>query len=65
MRPREEPSPGHPDPKSDAYTPETSSVEKGRCGEREGAERRDADALVARSASGKEAVEKARKTSPV
>ena len=36
-----------------------------RGGEREGAARWDADALVARSASGKEAVEKARKTSPV
>ena len=36
-----------------------------RCGEREGAERRDADALAARAASGKEAVEKARKASPV
>ena len=65
MRPREEPSPGHPDPKSDAYTPERSSVERRRCGESEGAERRDADTLAARSASGKEAVEKARKASPV
>ena len=65
MRPREELSPGHPDPKSAAYTPERSSVERRRRGEREGAERRDEDALVARSASGKEAVEKARKASPV
>ena len=47
------------------YTPERSSVERRRCGEREGAERRDADALAARSASGKEAAEKARKASPV
>ena len=49
----------------DANTPERSSVERRRGGEREGAARWDADALVARSASGKEAVEKARKTSPV
>ena len=42
-----------------------SSVERRRCGESEGAERRDADTLAARSASGKEAVEKARKASPV
>ena len=47
------------------YTPERSSVERRRCGEREGAERRDADALAARAASGKEAAEKARKASPV
>ena len=47
------------------YTPERSSVERRRCGEREGAERWDAHALAARSASGKEAVEKARKASPV
>ena len=47
------------------YTPERSSVERRRCGESEGAERRDADTLAARSASGKEAVEKARKASPV
>ena len=65
MRPREELSPGQPDPKSEAYTPERSSVERRRCGESEGAERRDADTLAARSASGKEAVEKARKASPV
>ena len=43
----------------------SSSVERRRCGEREGAERRDADALAARAASGKEAAEKARKASPV
>ena len=55
MRPREELSPGHPDPKSEAYTPERSSVERRRCGESEGAERRDADTLAARAASGKEA----------
>ena len=47
------------------YTPERSSVERRRCGESEGAERRDADTLAARAASGKEAVEKARKASPV
>ena len=58
-------SPGQPDPKSEAYTPERSSVERRRCGEREGAERRDADTLAARAASGKEAAEKARKASPV
>ena len=47
------------------YTPERSSVERRRCGESEGAERRDADTLAARAASGKEAAEKARKASPV
>ena len=58
-------APRPPDPMRDANTPERSSVERRRCGEREGAERWDAHALVARSASGKEAVEKARKASPV
>ena len=57
------PSPGHPDPKSDAYTPERSSVERRRCGEREGAER-DQMRLCALSER-QEAAEKARKALPV
>ena len=50
---------------SGAHTPQGSSAESRRCGEREEAERRDADALAARPASGREADEKAGKASPL
>ena len=50
---------------SGAHTPQGSSAESRRRGEREEAERRDADALAARPASGREAEEKAGKASPL